>query len=320
MRRSDTVATNLLIVGHTSIDDIHLPDGRLKRETMGGAALYATIGATMWSGARVGVVTRIGEDVAAERIQTSSWCPDRTDFSGVRTYAGSSIRDSIFHRADGTREVIFVDQSRIAAMTPDVADLSSGMGHARAVHLTPADLTSQHELARHARDHGAMVSLDTELHYLETSERLREVLAGVDVFSPSIEHLRHLFSGSSWDPRDYWDELCSLGPDRIVVKCGEAGAVLFDIAGRRSFAVPALDDLHVADVTGAGDAFCGGFLAGLLATDDIVRALAHGTAAASIVVESVSARCSPEADRILPQRRLEQVLNLVADREWTSHG
>ena len=45
----------------------------------------------------------------------------------------------------------------------------------------------------------------------------------------------------------------------------------------------------LADPTGAGDAFCGGFLAGYRQTYDPVQAVLHGSVSASLVVEGSGA-------------------------------
>ena len=52
--------------------------------------------------------------------------------------------------------------------------------------------------------------------------------------------------------------------------------------------VPALA-ADVQDTTGAGDAFCGGVLAGLVAGEGPVRAAAMGTVSAAFVIEAVGA-------------------------------
>ena len=49
------------------------------------------------------------------------------------------------------------------------------------------------------------------------------------------------------------------------------------------FHLPAFDAPAV-DPTGAGDAFCGGFMAGMAATGDVIDAAALGSAAASFAI------------------------------------
>ena len=59
-------------------------------------------------------------------------------------------------------------------------------------------------------------------------------------------------------------EVMSWGPSLVVAKRGEYGAALFS-AGDGFFALPAFPLETVADPTGAGDSFAGGFLGSLAA-------------------------------------------------------
>ena len=79
------------------------------------------------------------------------------------------------------------------------------------------------------------------------------------------------------------------GPSAMVVKLGKYGAAL--VTPDDSFWIPAFPVDFVADPTGAGDSFAGGFVGciaahGGEATSDVLRlAMAYGTAVASYNVE-----------------------------------
>src|SRR4029077_12038893 len=55
-----------------------------------------------------------------------------------------------------------------------------------------------------------------------------------------------------------------MGPSSVVIKRGDAGALLFHEAG--VFAAPAFPIENVVDPTGAGDSFAGGFMGWLART------------------------------------------------------
>jgi sugar/nucleoside kinase (ribokinase family) len=81
-----------------------------------------------------------------------------------------------------------------------------------------------------------------------------------------------------------------LGPQRIIVKRGEYGALLFDEEG--SFFAPAYPLEDVVDPTGAGDSFAGGLVGFLAKTGEITplslrRAIMVASASASYCVEGV---------------------------------
>jgi sugar/nucleoside kinase (ribokinase family) len=81
------------------------------------------------------------------------------------------------------------------------------------------------------------------------------------------------------------------GPEIVVVKKGEHGAILF--ADDWLFFVPGYPLEEVFDPTGAGDSFAGGFMgylaaAGSLDPHDLRLAMVHGSALGSFAVESFS--------------------------------
>jgi sugar/nucleoside kinase (ribokinase family) len=81
------------------------------------------------------------------------------------------------------------------------------------------------------------------------------------------------------------------GPEMVVVKKGEHGAILF--ARDWLFFVPGFPLETVFDPTGAGDAFAGGFVgylarAGSLTPQDLRRAMVYGSVMGSYVVEQFS--------------------------------
>lgn len=320
MSQSEPAEVHLLFVGHVSVDDIHGPDGAVYTHVLGGAALYANLGATLWPDVRTQVVSRIGTDLDQAQLRVAACESANTDFAGVSQVDGPSIRAVLRHFADGSRDVIFDDAARIDPLTPGVADLPPLGTGTNSVHLTPAPLAVQRDLARAVSRRGVPVSVDTELHYLSDGATLDELLRSVDVFIPSIEHVQHLFGTSSGDPRSAWRPLCELGPPIVVVKCGADGAVAFDVKNRRSLAVPPLPGVRVCDSTGAGDAFSGGFLAGLYREGDIASALAHGTVSASFALGSIGATCPPDATKSERTRRLETLREAAEHERWVTHA
>jgi sugar/nucleoside kinase (ribokinase family) len=85
--------------------------------------------------------------------------------------------------------------------------------------------------------------------------------------------------------------ILQMGPSSVVIKRGDAGALLFHGGG--VFGCPALPLEDVRDPTGAGDAFAGGFMgylayAGNLDPKTIRTAMITGSVMASFTVEQFS--------------------------------
>src|SRR5207342_2882560 len=82
-----------------------------------------------------------------------------------------------------------------------------------------------------------------------------------------------------------------LGPRAVVIKRGDAGALLFHEGG--VFSAPAFPIENVVDPTGAGDSFAGGFMGWLARTgnttpETIRTAMILGSVLASFCVEDFS--------------------------------
>jgi len=118
---------------------------------------------------------------------------------------------------------------------------------------------------------------------------LLRVLERVDMVLLNDEEARQL-SGQSSLPAAA-RVISGMGPKAVVIKRGDAGALLFQ--GDDVFAAPALPLERVVDPTGAGDCFAGGFMGYLARTGDssaagIRSALVAGTVLASFCVEDFS--------------------------------
>jgi sugar/nucleoside kinase (ribokinase family) len=86
--------------------------------------------------------------------------------------------------------------------------------------------------------------------------------------------------------------------------------MLFNAAAQERWEVPAYP-ARLADLTGAGDAFAGGFLAGYNRDYDPLRAVLHGNVSSSLTIEGSGAFHALEALPGLAQARLESLSTIV---------
>jgi len=141
---------------------------------------------------------------------------------------------------------------------------------------------------------------------------LRPLLAGVTAFLPSEEELRGLFWGQTYD---LWEMLLAIGQygvEVVVAKRGASGQAVLDVPGKHRWEIPAYP-ARLADPTGAGDAFCGGFLAGFKKTYDPLEAAIHGNVAASLAVEGSGALYALGVAPGLADARLGVIRDLVRE-------
>jgi 2-dehydro-3-deoxygluconokinase len=130
---------------------------------------------------------------------------------------------------------------------------------------------------------------------------MHAAMAETDYALPGIEDVRTL-TGLT-DPDAMLDFYLRLGPRVVVLKMGEQGAWLATPEHR--VRIPK-HDVQVVDATGAGDAFCGSFLARILAGDGPERAARYAAVAAALKCTGYGA--------VAPIPRAAEVLS-VLDRQ-----
>src|SRR2546421_4015849 len=254
----------VIVVGDLTLDDVVLPDGTTHMASIGGDCLYAALGARLWEPG-VGVVTRRGDDFPTgtwARLQELGIC-----LEGVVDVAGPTIRNWVIYETDGRRQWIYrTPPSRVDEVAVRPEDLPASWLSAQpapVVHVAamPIDAAERivDSVARQAPD--ATILLDTHEDYVRGyRSQLLRLAAKVDVFLPSREELADLVGYD--DPPRALRELCTeKGVPMVVVKMGKDGVLVWDT--NRLAAVPVeAAPASTVDVTGAGDAFCGGFLGG----------------------------------------------------------
>lgn len=135
----------------------------------------------------------------------------------------------------------------------------------------------------------------------------RDLLNSVDAFLPSEEDVVRMCPGESVAVAA--DHLQRNGARQVIVKLGGAGCYVLDGDGD-AWEVPAYQ-VDAVDLTGAGDAFCGGFLVGIRETGDALWAALYGSVSASFIVEHSSAAGALGVDRGLAEARLEALATRV---------
>jgi sugar/nucleoside kinase (ribokinase family) len=146
-------------------------------------------------------------------------------------------------------------------------------------------------------------------HFLED---LKEALKEVDVLTINDEEARQL--SGEYSLVKAAKKILETGPNYLVIKKGEHGALLFN--KEEVFFAPALPLEDVFDPTGAGDCFAGGFIGYLEKTKDISfenmkRAVIHGSVMASFCVEKFGTERIKELTHQDVENRLQEFIDLV---------
>jgi sugar/nucleoside kinase (ribokinase family) len=308
---------DLLIIGQATIDDINREDEGLVAERIpGGDSVYAALGASFWP-TKIGVVTIVGQDYPYEKMDLATCNPEATDWAGLTAYPGPSMHARAFYSKDGGRIFKWDDFSLTTKLSPGVDDVPELWRDVNFVHLAPSDPERQLELIRYFSGKGAIVSLDVEKHFFKAGkEAIIECLKLDPIFIPSVEHVQLLSGIQSDDIDDLWPWISNCGVSLAVIKYGSQGAWIIDGKQREKWHIGVVENLHLVDVTGAGDSFCGGFMAGFIITRDYLQAAAYGAVSASFIVESLGARKTDNFQKALAEQRLaEMVLKITAPKK-----
>jgi ribokinase len=274
-------APDLVILGNLLVDDIVLRDGTTLMGEPGGALLHAALAARLWS-ARVGLVSVVGTDYPAAALEALA---DRgVDLSGVRRLGRPGGRAWLLYERDTRRVIHHLGCPSHDDVSPLPDDVPAAFRTGRAFHLAPMPIERQHLLAQSLADR-PFLSLDPyDLLRDDTLAAWSRVLAHVDAFFPSRDEILTTLPAD-----DLVRRLASGRLGLIALKAGAEGGRLVDLSS--GDALDWASRTHrVVDATGAGDAFAGGFLAGLLLHGDRPRAIEQGIVAASFAVEDWGAR------------------------------
>jgi fructoselysine-6-P-deglycase FrlB-like protein/sugar/nucleoside kinase (ribokinase family) len=276
---------SVIVVGNLTLDDVVLPDGRTRMGATGGNTLYAALGARPWR-SDVGLVTRRGEDFPAEDLEHLRALG--LALEGVVDIPGPTVRNWVVYEQGGERHWIYrtpPERYREVAVQPaDLPDAWLTAALPPHVHVAAMPLDAAEAIVERLRGEApaCVITLDTHEDYVAGyRERLLALASRVDAFLPSREELADLVGYD--EPVRALAELSRLPTPAIVAKLGADGCLVWDARAGQLSRVGASEGA-VVDTTGAGDAFCGGFLAGLSDGLGPAEAARRGTVSASFAV------------------------------------
>jgi sulfofructose kinase len=204
------------------------------------------------------------------------------DFAEVVAGARNQIAFITIDVRSGERTIVW-DRDEKLAYQPDEAPAEFG-ALGRVLHLDAHDPAACARVARAAKAAGTIVSADIDNVY----EGLPELLPLIDILIGSKE-FPHRVTGVA-DERAALVELhARFGCAIVGMTIGAAGAVVYcDSKFLESRGYPAPGGCR--DTTGAGDAFRGGFLYGLLTGEDLETSLKFANAVAAMKCSALGAR------------------------------
>jgi sugar/nucleoside kinase (ribokinase family) len=298
----------LLIVGTVAFDAIETPFGKTDK-ILGGAATYIGLSASYF-GLDAGIISVVGGDFPEKYLQMLT--DKNVDLTGVeiikegKTFFWSGKYDYNLN----TRDTLVTDLNVLADFKPVVPANYKDSDFLMLGNLHPA---VQMSVINQIPKRPKLVVLDTMNFWMDnTMDELVEVIAKTDVITINDEEARQL--SGEYSLVKAAQKIHAMGPEYVVIKKGENGALLFNNGD--VFFAPALPLEEIFDPTGAGDTFAGGFIGYLASTHDVSfenmkRAVIYGSNFASFCVEKFGTERMVNLRQDEIQNRLKQFKQLT---------
>jgi len=297
---------SLLVVGSVALDDIDGPFG-LHTDLLGGSASFIARAAAYFTRG-VSIVGVIGDDFPQRHIDEL----DRlgVDTSGVERRRGDTFRWVGRYAPDlATRETL---DTRLGVFADFQPRLLERHRDAQLVLLGNIDPVLQLDVLRQVRA-PVLVAADTMNLWINIKrDDLIATLARVHTLMVNDEEARQL--AEEHNLRRAAGKILQMGPTSLIIKRGDAGALLFHGGG--VFAAPAMPLSDVRDPTGAGDSFAGGLMgylayAGDLSPSTIRTAMIMGSVMGSFAVEQFSVDGLRDLTTARIQQRFDELAELA---------
>jgi sugar/nucleoside kinase (ribokinase family) len=297
---------SVLVVGSVALDTIETPFGRVE-ETIGGAATFFSAAASLFH--PVQLVGVVGSDYPMHELDFLS--ERGVDFGGLKQEEGENFFWSGVYSYDlNSRETL---ETRLGVFADFKPEIPASFREAEWVFLGNIHPSLQLDVLEQIHT-PRLVACDTMNYWIEsTRDELLELLGRVDVLMVNDSEARQLTGDHNLLRAARWIQ--ERGPEYVVVKKGEHGALLF--TPDMTFFAPGFPLEEIFDPTGAGDAFGGGFMgwlaaAGHVDNDELRRAMIYGSALGSFVVERFGVERLKELDMAEIQERVRAFRDLTA--------
>jgi sugar/nucleoside kinase (ribokinase family) len=299
---------SILCVGSVALDSVETPFGKADR-VLGGSAVFFSAAATFFD--PVQIVGVVGDDYPFDDLD---FLKGRgADLSGIERRKGESFFwAGRYHYDLNSRDTLETRLGVFASFEPKIPE---AFRSARYVFLGNIDPTLQHQVLDQV-EAPEVVACDTMNYWIEGNRKeLVSLLERVRILMVNDAEARQLADEPNLLKASRW--IRERGPEIVVVKKGEHGAILF--ADGWAFFAPGYPLEVVFDPTGAGDAFAGGFMGylastGSLAPEDLRRALVYGSTMGSFAVEDFSIDRFRALDAEEVARRVEEFREMTAFR------
>lgn len=275
---------SILVVGSVGLDSVETSAGQVEN-ALGGSAIYFSVAASFFH-EPIRLVAVIGDDFPQEHIHfLQSRGIDSTGLEQIQ--GGKTFRWGGRYTDDPNAAItLFTDLNVYGDFNPKLPANHKDTPYVFLANINPELQLSVLQQTTDAQ----LIVCDTMNLWINNSRgALMRTLSKVDILIINDSEARLLTDESNLIRAA--KGILSYGPNRVIIKKGEHGAI--SLTDSTFFSAPAYPLDSVSDPTGAGDSFAGGFLGYLASTGDmseqtIRKAIIYGTVIASFNVEDFS--------------------------------
>jgi sugar/nucleoside kinase (ribokinase family) len=275
----------ILVVGSIALDHIKTPLAE-HHQLLGGSASYAAVAASFFG--PVNLVGVVGDDFPDRHRQLFS--ERKIDLTGLEVAEGKTFCWSGEYELNmNNRKTLSVELNVFEKFQPKLPESYLDTPYVLLGNIAPS---LQRMVCKQIRKPKFVVADTMDLWIGMARADLLHLLKEVDMLILNDSEARQLTAEDNLIRAG--KKIIEYGPRYVAVKKGEHGCLLFGREGEffSTGAYP-LDD--IADPTGAGDCFAGGFIGHLARTDDISfknlkEGIIQGTLVASFCCEEFSLR------------------------------
>ena len=297
----------LVTVGSVAFDAIESPFGKTDK-IVGGAGTFITLASSFFVKEQ-GIISVVGDDFPASTLENMK--AKGIDIQGIQIKAGEKtfFWSGRYHNDMNSRDTLVTELNVLEHFNPIVPQAFQGADYLMLGNLSPQ---VQRMVIERMKKRPKLIAMDTMNFWMDIAlEELKKTMALVDVLIINDEEARQLSGVYSLVKAA--KVIRAMGPQIVIIKKGEHGALLFH--EENMFYAPALPLEDVFDPTGAGDTFAGGFMGYIAATDDfsfenMKRAIIAGSALASFCVEKFGTQRLLELTKEELNARVKQFVTL----------
>ena len=274
----------ILVVGSVAFDSVKTPFGE-QEEILGGSAVYFSVAASYF--APVSLVAVVGEDFPEANM---SFLQNKgIDTSGLVRQEGKTFRWRGEYGFDlNTAKTLETQLNVFADFSPRILSSHRSLEYVFLGNIDPDLQRTVLEQMKRPK----LVACDTMNYWIASKRQsLLRTLSMVDILVINDAEARQL----AGEPNliKAVRQILTLGPKTLVIKRGEYGVLMF--GANSVFGTPAFPMAEVADPTGAGDSFAGGFMGFLAASEEsddsaLRKAVVFGSVMASFNISEFGPR------------------------------